>query len=116
MPDADILTTIQVSLERIETKLSERDVTYKEGIAKNSKNLGECFSELRDFKSSIKDDFHALDTSLDGNVKETKALSSKMSHLETTVHDLKISYAKVSFFATLATAVITAVVVKFFAG
>jgi phage-related protein len=123
MLENDVLTTIQTDIREIKTILSERDSVYKERIEKNSTNIGSAFSELRDFKANITKDLHIVETDLIRNNEEThklgddlKLLRSEMSDLKIAVHDLKLSYAKISFFATLATAVVTTIIIKFFAG
>jgi hypothetical protein len=125
MPDADNtkLIEIQVSLTRIETQLSERDSFYKEAIIKNSKNIGECFEEMRKGKNETKEREHVLENEMTTQKMKSEKLDHDFAVMRQDLNDvklavqaLKISMAKISFFASLATAAITAAIVKFFAG
>jgi seryl-tRNA synthetase len=121
-------TNIMIKLEKVATEFKLGETHNKEAIQKNSANIGQAFYELREFKSSITNDVHGLDARQKENNKDIVKLGEDIQHLradmgglknelsdlKTAVQDLKISQARISILTTLATAVLTSIIVKFF--
>jgi ribosomal protein L29 len=110
--DNEILTEIKVSIAEIKTILNERNFSFREGIQQNAKNIGLAFSNIKELEHGLiknNEETHRIGIDQD-------KIHAEIEDLKKAVNNLKLSIAKISFIATLASSGITAIVIKFFLG
>jgi small-conductance mechanosensitive channel len=109
------IVEIKLALVRIETLLNERSAA----MAQNAHNIGEAFNKIRAMETDISAttlETHKFTERLTFLEDRLKALEQSNISLSHTVQGLKDTYIKMSIVFSIATAVITAGVVKFFVG
>ena len=95
MGDDQQVARIERALERIEATLAERCTLRKGAIERNSTDIDKAFDKMRDIEKSVNARF-----------EEVRSLLHKQDRL----------LAKWSGLASLGSAILTAVLVKFFVG
>lgn len=109
------IVEIKLQLKEITTLLSER----KEQIQKHSHDIGDAFRDINALRTDLNknnEKTHIVSDRQEQFETRLSSLEKAMSVLTQTVHDHEKTLIKVSLISTLATAVLTGIVMKFFVG
>jgi chromosome segregation ATPase len=109
------LVEIKIQLKEISTLLTER----KETIQKHTHDIGDAFRDIRELRADLtknNENTHRVSDHQDLLEGRLTTLEKAVAVLTQTVHDHEKTLIKVSLISTLATAVLTGVIMKFFVG